>query len=204
MTRSAWSAPFHTICALTILCVLQTGPLHYAFDCSPASVWAADSPAPVLEVVAEPSGGWRATGILHLPAPPSVVQAVLTDYEKWPELFGMSTRVTKVERRAEYTVTDLALGHTLMIGERRLVLENRELAGGGLVSRFVAGDFTRYLRTWKLRPDGEDTRTRADFELQLDFETRVPAWLVTKSIRRELEAHFRILTETVAKRAASH
>ena len=204
MSRSSVSPCHQMWRALAFLCFLQTGPVSLAPTWDSPVAWAADEPTPVLEVRTEPSGGVRATGVLHLPAPSSVVQAVLTDYEKWPELFDMSMRVTRVERHAEYTVTDLALGHAMMIGERRLVLENRELRGGGLVSRFVSGDFTRYLRTWKLRADGEDTRTRADFELQVDFETLVPAWLVAQAVRRELEAHFRILTETVAKRAASH
>ncbi|MGH7165689.1 MAG: SRPBCC family protein [Nitrospiraceae bacterium] len=204
MMRSSLLGSYQTIRALAFLCFLQTGPVSFGLAWDFPVAWAAEERAPVLEVRTEPSGGVRATGVLHLPAPSSVVQAVLTDYEKWPELFDMSMRVTRVERHAEYTVTDLALGHALMIGERRLVLENRELRGGGLVSRFVAGDFTRYLRTWKLRADGEQSRTRADFELQVDFETLVPAWLVAQAVRRELEAHFRILTETVAKRVASH
>jgi hypothetical protein len=200
---SCWGS-YQTFRALNFFCLLQIGPLSCALDWGGPHAWAADERTPVLEVRTEPSGGVRATGILHLQAPSSVVQAVLTDYEKWPDLFDMSMRVTRVERHAGYTVTDLALGHALMIGERRLVLENRELGGGGLVSRFVSGDFTRYLRTWKLRADGEQSRTRADFELQVDFETLVPAWLVAQAVRRELEAHFRILTKTVAKRAASH
>ena len=204
MARGFLLASSRTLPVLALLCLLQTGPVSSALSWQSPAAWAADERTPVLDVRTEPSGGVRATGILHLPAPSPVVQAVLTDYEKWPELFDMPMRITRVERHAEYTVTDMALGHTLMIGERRLVLENRELAGGGLVSRFVSGDFTRYLRTWKLRADGEETRTRADFELQVDFETMVPAWLVAQAVRRELEAHFRILAETVAKRAAAH
>ena len=168
------------------------------------AAWAVTDSSSVLEVQPDPSGGVQAKGVLHLPAPPSVVQAVLTDYEKWPELFGMSMRVTRVERHSEYAVTELMLSHALMWGERRLVLENRELGGGGLVSRFVAGDFKRYLRTWKLRADGEQSQTRADFELQVDVETLVPDWLVAQAVRRELEDHFRILTGKVAERARSH
>jgi hypothetical protein len=204
MERSFLLAYSRMIRGLALLCVLQTGPVSVALIWQSPTAWAAEEAAPLVEVRREPSGGVFATAVLHLPAPLSVVQTVLTDYEKWPELFDMPMRITRVERHAGYTVTDMALGHTLMIGERRLVLENRELAGGGLVSRLVSGDFTRYLRTWTLRADGEATRTRADFQLQVDFETVVPSWLVAGAVRRELEAHFRILTEIVAKRATTH
>ena len=136
--------------------------------------WSAlDDPAK-LEVRIEPTGGVRAVATLRLQAPPGIVQAVLTD---------------------------LYIKHALLPGERRLLCESRELSDGGLVTTLVAGDFKQYHRTWKLSPDGSGAVTRAEFELLVEVDTWAPDWLMAMELRRNLETHFRILRERVAKRS---
>lgn len=169
-----------------------------------SSAWAAVESPPTLEVHTEPSGGVRATATLLIPAPPQVMHQVLTDYEKWPDLFGVPMQVISLERHASGAVTDLLLKHSFLPGGRRLRCDNRELAEGGLVSTLIEGDFKRYVRTWKLAEDGDQGRTRASFDLLVEVETWAPDWLVAFELRRELERHFRLLRERVLARAAAY
>lgn len=165
---------------------------------------AAGGEAAGLAVKTEPSGGVRATAILLIPAPPSVVHQVLTDYEQWPNLFSVPLQVIRVERREGGAVTDLILKHSFLPGGRRLLCDNRELPGGGLVSTLMAGDFKRYVRTWTLAPDGDQAGTRASFDLLVEIETWAPDWLVAWELKRQLDGHFRILRATAAARARPH
>jgi hypothetical protein len=175
-----------------------------ALDQATPVAWAGTDDPAKLEVHTEPSGGVRASATLHLPAPPSVVQQVLTDYAKWPELFGVPLRLAHLERQGDRVLTDLYLSHALLVGERRLLCENLELPGGGLVTSFLAGDFRRYSRTWRLMQDGNEGLTRAEFELLVEVDTWAPDWLMALELRHELDKHFRILRERVGERLRSH
>ncbi|MBI4400459.1 MAG: SRPBCC family protein [Nitrospirae bacterium] len=168
------------------------------------TAWAGPERPQVLEVRTEPSGGVRAIATLRIPAPPAVVQELLTDYGKWPELFAVSMRLARLERRDHGAVTELYIKHALLPGERRLLCENTELPGGGLRTTLLGGDFKRYARTWNVAQDGDEKRTRAEFELLVEVDTWAPDWLVALAIRRELEAHFRILREKAISRFRSH
>lgn len=154
-----------------------------------------------IEVTGEPGGGVRATATLHLAQPPSVLQQVLTDYENWPNLFGTPTRLARVERRADRVITDVYIQHPILPGERRLLCETLVLPEGGLVTTLIEGDFTRYVRTWRLSSEGQGTM--AQFELVVEVQTWAPDWLVAIELKRQLEKHFRILRDTAATRAAS-
>lgn len=169
------------------------------FPCAAASV--ATHGQTTLTVTGDPAGGLRATASLHLPVPPSVVQQVLTDYENWPHLFGVPMRIARLDRRPDKVITEVYIQHPILPGERRLMCENRMPPGGGLVTTFLAGDFRRYERTWKLEPDGSDAATKADFSLVVDVETLAPDWLVALELKRQLEKHFGILRETALARA---
>jgi len=179
---------------------------------SPASFWlvafvvllfvmrcgAGDSPAAEtdrFEVAAESGGGVRATAQVFFPARPAVVQALLTDYPHWPDLFEVRMRVAEFNIRDGVATVDLRIEHPLMPGEHRLVTESRILPNGGLVTDLKGGDFKRYHRVWKLKSVDEGNRTRADFELIVEIESMVPDWLVAMAMRQELEAHFRIVKQ---------
>ncbi len=165
------------------------------------SVAAAAEPPVTLQVRPDPSGGVRATATLLIPAPPQVMQQVLTDYEKWPDLFSTPMSVTRLERHEGGAVTDLFIKHSFLPGGRRLLCDNRELPGGGLVSTLVAGDFKQYVRTWTVALDGSRGGTRASFDLLVEVETWAPDWLIAFELRRQLERHFRILRERVLAQA---
>jgi hypothetical protein len=158
------------------------------------------SPIRSLAVASDPAGGVRATATLLFPAPPDLVQSLLTDYRKWPELFEVRMRLADVQERQGKVVTDLYIEHTLMPGERRLVCESAPLAGGGLVTDLMGGDFKRYHRVWKLTSANGGAQTQADFELVVEVETIVPDWVVAMAMRRELEAHFRIVKDRALER----
>jgi hypothetical protein len=165
---------------------------------------AADSP--MLDITADPMGGFRATAVLHVPASPEVVRAVLTDYEHWPALFNGRFRVVELRREPERVVTDLMIKRSPLPGELRLFCETREFAGGILVTTGLDGDFTRYVRRWTLTPEPNDrksgpmTGTRAEMELSLELRTWVPDWLLAANLRRELLEHFRLLQENALEK----
>ena len=122
-TRTVPRVKLHRATGLLIVCA--------AYGAAVPAAWAVTDRALVLEVLPDAAGGVRATATLRLPAPPSVVHQILTDYAKWPELFGVPLRLAGVERHVDRVLTDLYLSHPLLFGERRLLCENRELPGGG-------------------------------------------------------------------------
>jgi hypothetical protein len=168
--------------------------------CREISAKEPDSPVHSLALESDPTGGVRATATLLFPAPPYLIQALLTDYQHWPELFEVRMRLAGVQQQQGKVVTDLYIEHALMPGERRLVCESESLPGGGLVTDLKSGDFKRYHRVWKLMPAQGGAQTKAHFELLVQVETIVPDWLIAIAMRRELEAHFRIVQERALQR----
>jgi len=167
-----------------------------------AQVFGADSREEDLNVKTDPAGGVVATAHVLFPASPHIIQALLSDFPHWPELFEVRMRLVDLQIRQDVVTTDLRIEHALLPGERRLVTESRVTAGQGIVTDLVGGDFKRYHRVWKLSPANEGRETYANFELRVAIDSIVPDWLVALATRRELEAHFRIVKEKARARAA--
>lgn len=148
-----------------------------------------------LVVQPDPAGGVRATATLLFPGSPAVLQSILSEYRKWPELFETQMRLAHLEERDGLVLTELYISHALLPGEHRLLCESRALPGGGLVTDLKGGDFKRYHRMWKLQSAGDGNQTRAEFELLVEVNTIVPDWLVAVAMERELNAHFRIVRQ---------
>ncbi|MDP1945977.1 MAG: SRPBCC family protein [Nitrospirota bacterium] len=165
------------------------------------SEWSGAAEPGLLDVRTEPTGGVKATAAIVLPAPVSVVQAILTDYVHWPELFEVRMRMADVSILDGVATTDIRIEHALLPGERRLVTESRLLPSGELVANLKSGDFKRYHRRWKLTSVDGGAQTRADFELVVEIESVIPDWLVAVATKRDLESHFRILKEKALARA---
>lgn len=163
---------------------------------------AVDAPATVLEIHDDPAGGKKAVATLRIAVPPDAVRAVLSDYERWPVLFGGRFRIAKLERLDGRVVTDLLIDRSPLPGELRLVCETRELPTGEIVTSLIEGDFKRYLRRWRFVPEmnGGVVHTRAEMELLVDLDSWVPDWLFAAMLRRDLETHFKILRERALAR----
>ncbi len=172
---------------------------------APAGVRAADAPATVLDIHDDPAGGKKAVATLRIAAPPDAVHAVLSDYERWPDLFDGRFRMARVERLDGRVVTDLLIKRLPLPGELRLLCETRELPGGDIVTSLIEGDFKRYRRQWRFVPEmnGGAVHTRAEMELLVDMDSWVPDWLFATMLRRDLETHFKILRERAIERAGA-
>lgn len=165
------------------------------------SGWSRAAEPVALDVRTEPTGGVKATASILFPAPVSVIQAILTDYAHWPNLFEVRMKVADLKVQDGVVTTDIRIEHALLPGERRLVTESRLLPSGELVADLKGGDFKRYHRRWKLTSVDGGAQTRADFELVVEIESVVPDWLVAVATRRDLETHFRIVKEKALVRA---
>lgn len=190
--------PVVTILALLVSLLLFAASIPASVP--QARAQEADSTVHGLAVVSDPAGGVRATATLVFPAPPGIVQSILTEYRKWPELFDVRMRLAGLEEHPEGVITDLYIEHALMPGARRLLCESHPLPGGGLVTDLKGGDFKRYHRVWKLKAADDGAQTRADFELIVEIDTIVPDWVIAMAMGRELEAHFRIVKERALER----
>lgn len=167
----------------------------------PAALSAPDSD--VLDVRTEESGGVHATARVTFPAKPEVILALLTDYAHWPDLFEIRMKMADLKIRDGVALADARIEHSLLSGERRLVTQSRTLSDREIVTDLVGGDFQRYHRVWKLAPLDGGLHTRADFDLIVEIQSVVPDWLVALAMRRELEAHFRIVKEKALARTSS-
>lgn len=165
------------------------------------SGWSGAVEPDVLDVSTEPNGGVRAAASILIPAPVSVIQAILTDYAHWPELFEGRMRIADLKFQDGVATTDLRIKHAVLPGERRLVTESRMLPNGELVADLKGGDFTRYHRRWKLTSVNGGAQTRADFELVFEIDSNIPDWIVALALRRDLETHFRIVREKALAQA---
>ena len=165
------------------------------------SGWSSAAEPVVLDVRTEPAGGVRATATILFPVEPAIIQRLLTDYARWPELFDVRMRMVEVREQDGKAFTDIRIDHALLPGERRLMSESRTLATGGLLTELKGGDFKQYRRLWKLTPIDDGAYTKAEFELLVEIDTIVPDWMVAIAMRRELESHFRIVKEKALVRA---
>jgi polyketide cyclase/dehydrase/lipid transport protein len=164
---------------------------------------AADAPATELEIHDDPAGGKKAVATLRIAVPPDAVRAVLSDYERWPDLFDGRFRIAKLERLEGRVVTDLLIDRSPLPGKLRLLCETKELPNGEIVTSLLEGNFTRYLRRWRFVPEMRDgaVHTRAEMELLVAMDSWVPDWLFAAMLRRDLETHFRILRARALARA---
>jgi hypothetical protein len=161
---------------------------------------AAESPA--LDVRVVDGGGVRATATILFPVEPAIIQRLLTDYPHWPDLFEVRMRVVGLTELTDGGVlTDIRIDHTLLPGERRLLCQSRTVEGGGLLTELKGGDFKQYRRIWTLRPLQGGTQTQADFELMVEIDSLVPDWMIAVAMKRELDAHFRIVRDKAIAQA---
>ena len=181
------------------LCLVIGQSLLPTFVVEPRDAWAAE--ADRLDVTPEPKGGVRATATVRFPAKPAMVQALLTDYHRWPDLFETRMRVAELNVHDDVATVDLRIEHSLMPGEHRLVTKSRILPNGSIVTDLEGGDFKQYHRVWTLQLTMDENQTLAGFELVVEPNMMVPDWLVATVTRQELETHFRIVKQKLLEQA---
>ena len=164
-------------------------------------VWGRAAEPALLDVRTEPTGGVRATATILFPVELAIVQRILTDYAHWPELFDVRMRMAEIREQEGKVFTDIRIDHALLPGERRLLSETRLMPTGGLLTELKGGDFKQYRRFWKLAPVDGGAHTKAEFELLVEIDTSVPDWMIALAMRRDLESHFRIMTEKALAQA---
>lgn len=165
------------------------------------SGWSRAAEPVVLDVRTEPTGGVRAMATILFPVEPAIIQRLLKDYAHWPELFDVRMRMAEIREEDGKAFTDIRIEHALLPGERRLLSETRTLPTGGLLTELKGGDFKQYHRLWKLTPVDGGTHTKAEFELLVEIDMMVPDWIVAAAMRRDLDAHFRIIREKALAKA---
>jgi hypothetical protein len=162
---------------------------------------AGTSPTVTLNIDVNPAGVAHVQAVLTLSAPPSVAQAVLTDYPHWPLLFADGLRIAAITQGKDGVQTDLYIRRHFLPGELHLVTLTREAAPGVLETSLIAGDFYQYHRTWTLTP-GIDTReTHAELAMDIQPKQGLPGWLFSFLLRRDLFVHFDKLRAEVQSRS---
>jgi ribosome-associated toxin RatA of RatAB toxin-antitoxin module len=165
------------------------------------SGWSRAAESDVLDVRTEPTGGVRATATIFFPVPISVIQAILTDYAHWPELFEVRMRMAEVREEDGKAFTDIRIDHALLPGERRLMSETRILPTGVLLTELKGGDFKQYRRVWKLTPVEGGAHTKAEFDLLVEIDSSLPEWVVAMATRGDVKSHFRLVREKALAQA---
>ena len=186
----AWSSMSLYTCAMLWRAMIVMGCLLLGWP-----GWGRAADPVLLDVRTEPTGGVRATAMILFPVEPTIIQRILTDYAHWPELFDVRMRMAEIREQDGKVFTDIRIDHVLLPGERRLLSETRLLPDGGLLTELKGGDFKQYRRFWKLAPVDGGAHTKAEFELLVEIDTSVPDWMIALAMRRDLESHFRIMTE---------
>ena len=156
-----------------------------------------------LDIQIDENGTATVKALLELPGTPSITHDVLTDYDQWPTLFPAGLRLATIRREPDRVVTDLYVQARVLPGELRLMIETREPRPGQLDAHFLAGDFQRYERTWRLSPAVNGTRTKAELDMLIQLKQWAPHWLVATLLRQDLEEHFRKLFAAVEWRTHS-
>ena len=157
--------------------------------------WSRAADPVVLDVRTEPTGGVRAAATILFPVEPAIIQRLLIDYTHWPELFEVRMRMAEIREQDGKVFTDIRIDHALLPGEQRLLSETRTLPTGGILTELKGGDFKQYRRVWKLISVDGGTHTKAEFELLVEIDSKMPDWIVALAMRRDLETHFRIIRE---------
>ena len=157
--------------------------------------WSRAAEPVLLDVRTEIAGGVKATATILFPVEPAIIRQLLIDYARWPELFDVRMRMAEIREQDGKVFTDIRIDHALLPGERRLLSETRTLPTGELLTELKGGDFKQYRRFWKLTPVNGGAHTSAEFELVVEVDMMVPDWIVVVAMRRDLEAHFRIMRE---------
>ncbi len=148
-------------------------------------------------IVIDDGGMATVSAQLHLPVPPAITYAVLTDYPHWPDLFPRHPFVKSIRNIAGRTRVAMRIPVTYLPLSLDLVTDTVETPPVRLNTTLVEGDFERYDWTWDLSQSPSDTLTTAQFLMTIHPAIQVPDWIMRWWLDSELTAHFQLLREQV-------
>jgi hypothetical protein len=138
--------------------------------------------------------------IVALSARPDTVFAVLTDYARWPSLFGNGLIMAAIREEPEGVVTEMYLPRVLLPGTLHVIIRTRTDPPHHIEADLISGDLNHFWRLWKLTPFAGGRETRADLQMAVQPKTWAPRWLIRYGIERELSDHFERLRAAVQRR----
>jgi len=149
-----------------------------------ASSAVAEQP-PTNLTVREDQGVYRVDARFLVDQPPSVVLAVLTDYEEIPRFMPQIESSIVLERGAGRTLVEQEAVSRLMAFSKRvhLVLEIEERAGTLRFRDRCGRSFKSYEGTWRVSE--QNGRTEILYELTTQPSFDVPEFLVKRLLRRD-------------------
>lgn len=164
------------------------------------SVLSATDVSHPLDIVFDAQDVAHVHAILALSARPETVFAVLTDYARWPSLFGNGLVVAAIREEAEGVVTEMYLPRVLLPGTLHVIIRTRIDPPHHFEAELISGDLNHFWRLWRLMPVAEGRETRADLQMAVQPKTWAPRWVIRYGIERELPDHFERLRAAVQRR----
>lgn len=138
--------------------------------------------------------------ILVLSARPEIVFAVLTDYARWPSLFGNGLTMAAIREEPDGVVTEMYLPRVLLPGTLHVIIRTRIDPPHHIEAELLSGDLNHFWRLWRLMPFAEGRKTRAELQMAVQPKTWAPQWVIRYGIEQELTDHFERLRAAVQRR----
>jgi ribosome-associated toxin RatA of RatAB toxin-antitoxin module len=151
--------------------------------------------------VNESAGLYQVAATFVVAEPPAVVRAVLTDFERIPKFMpDMKTSIVLERGEAGTLVEQEAIARFMMFSKRlHLVLRVNEREGTIRFRDECGKSFARYEGLWKVTV--QDGRTAIEYQLGAKPKFDVPAFVLTRLMKRDAVAMIQRLQAEIASRA---
>jgi len=153
-----------------------------------------------VEIVFDAQDVAHVHAIVALSARPETVFAVLTDYARWPSLFGNGLIMAAIREDSEGVVTEMYVPRVLLPGTLHVIIRTRVHPPHDIEAELIRGDLNHFWRLWRLMPVAGGRQTRADLQMAVQPKTWAPQWVIRYGIERELTDHFERLRVAVQRR----
>jgi ribosome-associated toxin RatA of RatAB toxin-antitoxin module len=151
--------------------------------------------------VREEGGVYWVSAHFTVPQAASVAQTVLTDYEQIPRFMPDVKASVVRERSEDRLVVEQEAVARLMLFSKRIYLRLEVQAADGTISfRDTSGrSFTRYEGAWRIAE--KDGRTNVRYELRARPAFDVPAFVLTRLLKRDANQMIERLRTEIGARA---
>lgn len=153
-----------------------------------------------MEIVFDAQDVAHVHAIVALSARPETVFAVLTDYARWPSLFGNGMIMAAIHEESEGVVTEMYVPRVLLPGTLHVIIRTRIHPPHHIEAELISGDLNHFWRLWRLMPVTGGRETRADLQMAVQPKSWAPQWVIRYGIKRELTDHFERLRAAVRRR----